>query len=160
MMESTAAKVPSMAPKTQPRSISYNPLTNVFAALGLRMRGILVLRTGIRMAVAVATVYALLLNGLLSAAAPFVPSPSADAVICLHDGGGTDQPAGPSSAHDESCCVAMCGMGIAAVPPSEYSRVSLARASTLSTIQGPLAPVDPSPRTNAQASPRGPPSLV
>jgi hypothetical protein len=113
-----------------------------------------------RSAIALVAVYALLLNALLSAAVPFAPSPSADAIICFHDAGGPDQPTGPASAHDESCCVAVCGMGIAALPPSDYSRVPLFRVSALSAIRWSFALVELSPPPNAQASPRGPPSLV
>jgi hypothetical protein len=113
-----------------------------------------------RSAIALVAVYVLLLNALLSAAVPFAPSPSGDAIICLHDAGGPDQPAGPSSAHDESCCIAICSMGIAALPPSDYSRVPLFRVSTLPAIRWSFALVELSPPPNAQASPRGPPSLV
>jgi hypothetical protein len=117
-------------------------------------------RAASRSAIALVAVYALLFNALLSASAPVIPSFSADAIICTHEGGGPDQPAGPSSAHDESCCVAICGMGIAVLPPSDYSRVPLLRVSRFSAIASSLASVAPSPPPNAQASPRGPPSLV
>jgi hypothetical protein len=113
-----------------------------------------------RSAIALVAVYALLLNALLSASLPVVPTASADAIICTHDLGGPDQPAGPSTAHDGLCCIAVCGTSVAALPPSDYSRVPLLRVSTLSALQWSLALVDPSPPPNAQASPRGPPSLI
>jgi hypothetical protein len=112
------------------------------------------------MAVALAAIYALLFNALLSGSAPLIPALSADAIICTHDPGGPDQPAGPSTAHDDLCCVAVCGMSVAALPPSDYSRVSLSRARVSTAGEWPLAFIAPSPPPNAQASPRGPPSLI
>jgi hypothetical protein len=114
----------------------------------------------IRPVIALAAVYALLLNVLLAAGTPFALSPSADAIICTHDLGGSDQPAGPSTAHDDLCCIAVCGTSVAALPPSDYSRVSPSRAGVLTAIEWSVAPVAQSPPPNAQASPRGPPSLI
>jgi hypothetical protein len=119
-----------------------------------------VTRAVFRSAVALVAVYALLLNALLSAGTPLVPAMSADTVICTHDLGGPDQPVGPSTAHDDLCCVAVCGTSVAALPPSDYSRVSLSRASVLTAIEWSVAFTAPSPPPNAQASPRGPPSLI
>src|SRR5437764_8115837 len=84
-----------------------------------------VIRTASRSAIALVAVYALLLNALLSASAPFVPTSSGDAIVCLHDVGGPDQPTAPPWGHADSCFIAICGMGIAALPPSDYSRVPL-----------------------------------
>src|SRR5438270_10428792 len=92
-----------------------------------------------RPAIALVAVYALLLNVLLAAGTPLALLPSADTIICTHDLGGSDQPAGPSTAHDDLCCVAVCGTSVAALPPSDYSRVSLSRASVLTAIEWPLA---------------------
>jgi hypothetical protein len=114
----------------------------------------------IRPAIALAAVYALLLNVLLAAGTPFALSPSADAIICTHDIGGSDQPAGPSTAHDGLCCIAVCGTSIAALPPSDYSRVQPSRAGISIIVEWAVALVAQSPPPNAQASPRGPPSLI
>jgi hypothetical protein len=119
-----------------------------------------VIRTASRSAIALVAVYALLLNALLSASAPFVPTSSGDAIVCLHDVGGPDQPTAPPWGHADSCCIAICGMGIAALPPSDYSRVPLLRVSTLAALEWSHPFVAPSPPPNAQASPRGPPSLI
>jgi hypothetical protein len=119
-----------------------------------------VTRALLRPAIALVAVYALLLNALLSAAVPFHPAASGEPIICLHDDGAPDQPAGPSSAHDESCCVAMCGMASTALPPSDYSRVPFLHVSTFSRIGWPVGSVELAPPPNGQASPRGPPSLV
>src|SRR3954453_4489269 len=86
-----------------------------------------------RSAIPLVAVYAFLLNTLLSAAAPFVPASSPDANICIdHAGGPPDQPSGPASAHENSWCVAMFAMGLAALPPSYSSRVSLTRPDIFS----------------------------
>src|SRR4051794_1843888 len=119
-----------------------------------------VTRAVLRPAVALVAIYALLLNALLSAAVPFHPAASGEPIICLHDGGPPDHPAGPSSAHDDSCCVAVCGMGIAALPPSDYSRLPVLRLGAWLRIGWPVGYVALAPPPNAQASPRGPPSLV
>jgi hypothetical protein len=125
------------------------------------MRRTLTIRTGIRAAAALAAVYALLFNALLSAAAPSMPVPSADLIICTHDSGGPDQPAAPSpAAHDNLCCVAVCGTNAAALLPSDDSQILHAWQSTLLAATPPLAFVAPKPPPNSDASPRGPPSLV
>jgi hypothetical protein len=124
------------------------------------MRGTQAIKIGVRTAVAVAAVYALLFNALLSAAAPFVPSPSADAIICTHDGGGSDQPAPSSAAHDSLCCIAVCGMSLAVLPSADYSQILLSPLSGFVAAERPVALIAPSPARNSQVSPRGPPSLV
>jgi hypothetical protein len=112
------------------------------------------------MAIALAAVYALLFNALLSAAAPFVPSPSADAIICMHDGGGPDQPAPSVPAHDNLCCVAVCGTVLAALPPADFLQILHSPPSIVVPAKWSVALRAPSPPPNFQASPRGPPSLV
>jgi hypothetical protein len=111
-------------------------------------------------AMVLAAAYAMLLTAFLSAAEPSIPEISVTGAICLHDGGTPDQPVGPSSSHDDSCCVAICGIGIAALQPFDYSRARLLRADTLLAFEWSLAFVAPLPAPNAQASPRGPPSLI
>jgi hypothetical protein len=125
------------------------------------MRRHLVTKAGIRTAVALVAVYALLFNALLlSASTRFAPSALADAIICTHDGAGSDQPAPQSPLHDDLCCVAVCGTSIATLAPSDYSRISLPRASTFAPAEWPAARVALSSPPNAQASSRGPPSLI
>jgi hypothetical protein len=125
-----------------------------------RMRAALAIGTGIRMAVAVAAIYAMLFNALLSAAAPLLPALSADAVICVHEGAGSDQPAPPLAAHDSLCCVAVCGAVVAALPPTDYSQIVLSLKSIFVRAKSSITLVAPAPVANFQASPRGPPSLV
>jgi hypothetical protein len=112
------------------------------------------------MAVAVAAVYAMLFNALLSAAAPFVPPLSADAIICVHDSAGSDQPAPSSAAHDSLCCIAVCGMSAAALPPASYSQIVLSLESIAVPAKSSITLVAPAPPPNFQTSPRGPPSLL
>jgi hypothetical protein len=113
------------------------------------------------MAVAIVAVYALLFNALLSAAAGFSASPLPDGIICTHDSGGSDQPAAPSSAHDDVCCVATCGaMAAAIVAPSDYSSVLLAPSPGVVALTWAVAIIAPSPPPRVQTSPRGPPSLI
>jgi hypothetical protein len=124
------------------------------------MRRTQAIKIGVRTAVAVAAVYALLFNALLSAAAPFVPSPSADTIICIHDGGGSDQQTPTAPAHDNLCCVAVCGAAIAALPPADYSQIRLYPPAVFIPAKWSVALIAPSPLPNFQASPRGPPSLL
>jgi hypothetical protein len=119
-----------------------------------------VTRAGLRTAVALVAVYALLFNALLSASVRAASSPFPDAIICTHDGAGSDQPAPLSPVHDDVCCVAVCGIGAAALAPSNYSRISLPRTSVYAPALWQVALVAPSPPSNAQASSRGPPSLI
>jgi hypothetical protein len=129
-------------------------------ALRFGMRRHLVTRAGIRAAIAFVAVYALLFNALLSASTRVVPSLLADAIICMHDGAASDQPAPQSPLHDDLCCIAVCGTSVATLAPIDYSRISLPRASTFVPAQWSLALFAPSPPPNAQASSRGPPSLI
>jgi hypothetical protein len=118
------------------------------------------IRAGIRTAVAVAAVYAMLFNALLAAAAPLVPTPSMGGIICVEHAGGSDQPVPSGPSHANLCCIAVCSATAAAVLPSDYSPVTLGRASTSTGVEASLATLAPSPPPNAQASPRGPPILL
>jgi hypothetical protein len=118
-------------------------------------------KVGLRAAIAVVAVYALLLNALFSASVPFVPSPLANASICGHEGTASDQPdPPPHSTHDELCCIAACGMSAAVLPPDDFSDMVVWSLQTRAIIDWEMAAFAPSPLPNAQASPRGPPSRI
>jgi hypothetical protein len=138
------------------------PFDESFARRSIfRMRRTLAIGAGIRTAVALAAVYAMLFNALLAAAAPHVAAPSADLIICTHDSGGSDQPSAPSStAHDNLCCITVCGVGAAALVPSDFFQIALSPRSILLPPSWSRALVAPKPPPNLQGSPRGPPSLV
>jgi hypothetical protein len=117
-------------------------------------------KVGLRAAIAVVAVYALLLNALFSASVLFVPSPLANASICGHEGTASDQPDLPHSTHDELCCIAACGMSAAVLPPDDFSDMVVWSLQTRAIINWEMAAFAPSPLPNAQASPRGPPSRI
>ena len=119
------------------------------------------LRIAIRAAFMFAAVYALLLNGLFSAATAFAPSPLTDSAICAHDNEGSTQPF-PSTplAHEGLCCIAVCGMALVAVPPSDYSQILLSSHRVLMAAEWHTVVIAASPPPTFQASPRGPPTIL
>jgi hypothetical protein len=103
---------------------------------------------GLRAAIAVVAVYALLLNALFAS-------------ICGHEGTASDQPdPPPHSTHDELCCIAACGMSAAVLPPDDFSDMVVWSLQTRAIIDWEMAAFAPSPPPNAQASPRAPPSRI
>jgi hypothetical protein len=137
------------------------PLTGVFARRYTFFMWMRVQSNGmLRAAIAVAAIYALLFNALLSASAPLAASPLASVSICGHDGAAPDQPGSPDSAHHELCCIAGCGMTAAAALPADHPHIVTWSSKKGAAVQWSVTALKPLPPAQSQTSPRGPPILI
>ena len=101
-------------------------------------------------ALAVAALYALLLQGFLGALAPV--SPLATAVHCAPAGQGA--PDQGRAAHDGACCLLACRT-VLALPPSAAAPAERAAQSVAPVLPAQEAAAGPAPVAGARA--RGPP---